>query len=318
MNDFQKKFLLKRQDYGLLYPYLVEELVTDIDWNGRQLWIDDLEKGRYMSSDVLTNEFVEHLTYMLKSIANQPFNRRHPFLEAETEELRIHAIHESVTNAGTILTFRKTPIQCRMSEEGMIKSEYCSHSMLEALQLCMKNHLNIAICGVSGAGKTELLKFMTNYINHSEKVLVVEELSEIHYSKRNVNKDCVELKLAKDFDYEEVVNVCLRQSPDWIVWSDVRDRRSKYLFDVLSAGMSGLFTIAVNDVKKVPTRIADMLGEEKNISHYIDVAILVKDINAGQGKPKRRIEQIALFREKDVVFLVDEGEVLVKSLGGLF
>ena len=44
MNEFQKDYLLKRQDYGVLYPYVMEETVTDIHWNGRQLWIDDLEK----------------------------------------------------------------------------------------------------------------------------------------------------------------------------------------------------------------------------------------------------------------------------------
>ena len=54
MNEFQKDYLLKRQDYGVLYPYVMEETVTDIHWNGRQLWIDDLEKGRYMAPEVLS------------------------------------------------------------------------------------------------------------------------------------------------------------------------------------------------------------------------------------------------------------------------
>ena len=52
VSGFQKRYLLKRQDYGLLYPYVVSEQVTDINWNGRQLWIDDLKKGRYMAPEV--------------------------------------------------------------------------------------------------------------------------------------------------------------------------------------------------------------------------------------------------------------------------
>ena len=32
MNDFQKDYLMKRQDYGLLYPYVIEETVTDISY----------------------------------------------------------------------------------------------------------------------------------------------------------------------------------------------------------------------------------------------------------------------------------------------
>ena len=59
MNEFQKDYLLKRQDYGVLYPYVMEETVTDIHWNGRQLWIDDLEKGRYKSVFHAIIEFIK-------------------------------------------------------------------------------------------------------------------------------------------------------------------------------------------------------------------------------------------------------------------
>ena len=45
MDAFEEKYLLSRRDYGLLYPYIVDEEVTDINWNGRQLWIDHLKKG---------------------------------------------------------------------------------------------------------------------------------------------------------------------------------------------------------------------------------------------------------------------------------
>ena len=53
MEEFEKKYLLKRQDYGLLYPYIVSDDVTDINWNGRQLWIDDLGRGRFLAGEVL-------------------------------------------------------------------------------------------------------------------------------------------------------------------------------------------------------------------------------------------------------------------------
>ena len=58
-NDFQKRYVLKRQDFGILYPYIVSEDVTDINWNGRQLWIDDLKRGRYLAGEVLSDVFVE-------------------------------------------------------------------------------------------------------------------------------------------------------------------------------------------------------------------------------------------------------------------
>ena len=85
MNDFQKKYLLKRQDFGVLYPYLIEDKVTDINWNGKQLWIDDLERGRYMAADILSADFVERLVTLIANVTNQVINRTHPVKEAETE-----------------------------------------------------------------------------------------------------------------------------------------------------------------------------------------------------------------------------------------
>ncbi len=75
MNEFQKDYLLKRQDYGVLYPYVMEETVTDIHWNGRQLWIDDLEKGRYMAPEVLSESFANRFSMLLSNLSNKAFNR---------------------------------------------------------------------------------------------------------------------------------------------------------------------------------------------------------------------------------------------------
>ena len=69
MNEFQKDYLLKRQDYGVLYPYVMEETVTDIHWNGRQLWIDDLEKGRYMAPEVLSESFANRFSMLLSNLS---------------------------------------------------------------------------------------------------------------------------------------------------------------------------------------------------------------------------------------------------------
>ena len=30
-----------------LWPYIINDSVTDLKWNGQDLWITDLQKGRY-------------------------------------------------------------------------------------------------------------------------------------------------------------------------------------------------------------------------------------------------------------------------------
>ncbi len=125
MEQFKSKFLLNREDYGLLYSYIVDDNVTDINWNGSQLWIDDLSKGRYMAPEVLSTDFVSRFTSLLASVVSVPFNKMAPVLEAETEELRVSIVHPSVAHSGSTISLRKIPAVRRLTQEDMILSGYC-------------------------------------------------------------------------------------------------------------------------------------------------------------------------------------------------
>ncbi len=222
IEDFETRFLLRRQDYGVLYPYIVSEDVTDINWNGRQLWIDDLKKGRYQAGEVLAKEFVERFASLISSVVSIPFNKMNPVLEAETEELRISIVHECVTSFGVTISLRKIPAVRRMKKEEMIREGYCEKAVAEFLEGCIQAHCNIAICGMPGAGKTELLKYLTRFIPDSERVITIEDTLEIHYGKINPRKDCVEMKVAENFTYTAAIKACLRQLPRWIILSEAR------------------------------------------------------------------------------------------------
>ena len=46
MEDFRNSYLISRQEYGILFPYIADDNVSEIFWNGNDLWIDDRKKGR--------------------------------------------------------------------------------------------------------------------------------------------------------------------------------------------------------------------------------------------------------------------------------
>ena len=220
MNEFQKDYLLKRQDYGVLYPYVMEEPVTDIQWNGRQLWIDDLEKGRYMAPEILSESFANRFSMLLSNLSNKAFNRDNPVMEVETEELRVCLVHPSVAYSGLSISLKKTPAVRRLKKEDMTGNGYCDARVIEFLIQCMAAHCSIAICGCSGSGKTELLKYLTQYIPAAERTVTIEDVLEIHYQKMNPNKDCVEMRVAENFSYTQAIQICMKQLPNWLILSE--------------------------------------------------------------------------------------------------
>ncbi len=330
MNDFQRKYLLKRQDYGILYPYIIEEKVTDINWNGRQLWIDDLEKGRYMAPEILTEEFVERLVTLLANVTNRPFNKRYPVLEAETEELRISVVHGSVAYSGMTVSLRKIPAVRRLERSDMVVNGYCSEEVLDFLIHCITAHCSIAICGLPGAGKTELLKYLTQYIPASERVITIEDVLEIHYQKINPNKDCVEMKVAENFTYTEAIKACLRQLPKWIILSEARSTEVRYLLESFSTGACGMTTLHTDDVRNIPDRMKNMAGGTEDLKRiendtyrFLDIGILVKSEVCPDGRIHRFIDQIAVFDRygKDwnetinqIVMLLEDGKMVNQRL----
>ncbi len=330
MEQFEKKFLLKRQDYGVLYPYIVSENVTDINWNGRQLWIDDLERGRFMAGEVLAVDFVERFASLIASVVSLPFNKRNPILEAETEELRISIVHSCVTSAGITISLRKIPAVRRLNKEKMIAEGYCEKAVADFLEHCIRVHCNIAICGMPGAGKTELLKYLTTFIPDSERVITIEDTLEIHYGKINPTKDCVEMKVAENFTYTAAIKACLRQLPRWIILSEARSEEVRYLLESLSTGTYGLTTLHTDDVRNIPDRIKNMAGGTMDAERvlndtyrFMNIGILVKSSVGRQGNITRRIEQICAFDRggdsylkstNKMVILVDQGELTGEML----
>lgn len=330
MDQFENKYLLKRQDYGILYPYIVSEDVTDINWNGRQLWIDDLKKGRYLAGEVLEVSFVERFASLIASVVSVPFNKMNPVLEAETEELRISIVHECVTSAGITISLRKIPAVRRLRKEKMIEEGYCGSEVAEFLEGCIRAHCNVAVCGMPGAGKTELLKYLTHFIPDSERVITIEDTLEIHYGKINPQKDCVEMKVAENFTYTAAIKACLRQLPRWIILSEARSEEVRYLLESLSTGTYGLTTLHTDDVRNIPDRIKNMAGGNMDSSRilndvyrFINIGILVKSVMGKDGGILRRIEQICAFdrngdnymkSRNQISVLVDHGEITGEKL----
>ena len=317
--------LLKDENYGALLPLIQDVNITDINWNGIQLWIDDVTRGRYMSDIVLTDEFVESFVIRISNIANRTFNKYNPKLEAETEELRITIVHSSVSNTGTCISIRKTPAVKRIEFEKSINSgNYCSREIADFISNCIKSKLNVVICGLPGVGKTELVKYLTNYIQPRDRVITIEDTLELHYSKINVGYDCLEFKVNdKTFTYIDAIKESLRLLPQWILLSEARSVEVKHLLESLSTGAKCITTIHTDDVRKVPDRIKNMIGAvsdtaiEDTVYDFLDVAILVdKDImyddETGADKITRYISQVAVYtrenNKNECVVLVDEGK----------
>lgn len=311
--------------FGVLWKYLRMPDVTDVDFNGKELWITDLKRGRYRAGESLAEQFISNFTHNISNCVNKQFNNANKILEADTRELRISVIHDSVATSGTSICIRKSPCIVRCSIARLLRDGYCPAQMLQLLLNCVASGMNFVFGGEPGAGKTECAKFFMQFIPKEERVITIEDSLEIHYGDINPGADAVELRVGPGFSYTDAIKASLRQNPKWLVLSEARSVEVTSLLEQWSTGVNGFTTIHLDDVRKLPDRIQNMMSDswdaermENRIYRYVNVGILIRCIREPGGKIRRYMDQLCFYsregRENRIYMLMEDGEVVSEEL----
>jgi pilus assembly protein CpaF len=291
-----------RQELFCEVADLIErDSVTDIEWDGFKLWVTDLNRGCFPHERKLSDAYVDNLSIRLANIMKVPFNRVHPILEANTEDLRISIWHESRCTKKS-MAIRKIPTSLRFHHKKLIEEGYVPEEILNLLENSVIAHCNIVIGGQPHAGKTELLKYLSTFIPANEKVGVYEDNQEIHYRSINPDKKCAEFFVDDRFSYSQIIKAGLRHNIDWTLLSESRGPEVLDLLNSLSTGASCMTTIHLDDLRGLPDRMYNMLGQCEVAEHfinsiyqYIDLGILVEC----DAKEHRRITQAAFYERTE-------------------
>ena len=320
-----------KECFGPLWKFVASDDITDIDYNGREIWLTNIYNERYKVSqefvdEQITTTFVEQFTQRISNVVSRQFNKRNPQLEAETNDLRVTILHESVARSGRCISIRKTPPVIRLTIEKVLDEGYCSKEVLALLINCVQAKMNFTFCGMPGIGKTECVKFFSQFISGNDRVITIEDTMEIRYAVTNPGKDCVEIKVSEDtYGYADAIKSSLRLNPKWIMLSEARSKEVKFLLEGWSTGVRGMTTLHTDDVRKVPDRILNMLESridadrlENDIYQALDIAILIRKQKRGDGSVYRYIDQVCFFlREQEknqMVMVVSNGKLLSQTL----
>ncbi len=293
-------------DFRSLSTFIDDPKVTDINFNGEDLWIDHLEHGRSIYSDYLDAQEIDLLCEQLANAVNRPFNVQAPVLEADLDCLRISIIHPSVSGKLS-LSIRKSHRKLRFTEEEILFDQYINKSALNFLKYAIEARSNIMISGLPGAGKTELLKFLTQYIGDKQRVITIEDSYELHYKSLHPQRDVVMMKTNRYLDYRQAIKASLRQRVDWILLSEVRGDEVVDLVNSVSTGTHLISTIHAQSARQIPERLSALLPSEyeglrNNLKNLIDVGIHIDVLVSDEGID-RRIREIVVFDDGDIEYV---------------
>ena len=110
-------------DFGPLKQFLDNDDITDISYdNGGQVWLKSLSKGVYRVENTgIDNALMEKIAFQCANSMGKSFNMANPFLDAESAELRMNFVHDSIAKNGIAVLIRKTPAKIRLQKDKIIE-----------------------------------------------------------------------------------------------------------------------------------------------------------------------------------------------------
>lgn len=296
---------------SFLKPLLCDDKITDISYNGENIFYLHNELGRKKSDITVTENEMRDFIRQLSNLTEKQFSFQSPKLDTSIGKYRINAIHPSIgrrRNENSIsFSIRIAASKPVITEQ----SNFLNAELITLLDVLIKSKVSIVIGGITGSGKTEFQKYLISRMEENTRVIVIDNVLEL--DNLSIDKEIdINIWLAdeknKEANIQELVRNALRSNPDWLI---VAESRGKEMIEVLNSAMTGhpiITTVHAFDVNSLPTRIARMvlMNEQKqdfnilmaDIFYNFRFYIYLKRRISKDGMVERFIEEIAVYDEK--------------------
>lgn len=276
---------------SLIGEFLNEETypnVTDISFNGTNLYIQDNQKGRYMKVRTeeeiaemgegarFTSKNIAKLMQRVAQISQKSFTTTEPILDTEIDGYRINAVHEVASPYGTTMALRisRPKLVITPKNEDILAPK----EVLDFLKVLMEINENLLISGMTGSGKTEFQKYLVGAIPDLHKISLMEDTMDSHIKELYPNKDINSWRTLTQETREEknkitfskLIKAGLRNNPDRLMISEIRGGEEAY--DLLVATLTGhsvLTTLHAHSAMNIPSRLRSMIGQVYSLDNDI-------------------------------------------------
>lgn len=306
--------LINYIEHSFLGKLLKDSEVTDISYNGESLFYLHNTLGRKKSDIDIDKDQIMIFIRQIANLGEKQFSYTVPTLDISEGRYRIHAVHPSIVrveNEKSIsFDIRIASKELRIFNDSNFMNIDQKNFLLDAL----KNNRSIIIGGATGAGKTELQKYLLSSLPDYSRIIVIDNVQELEFVRTNKNLDITSWQinpLSPVASINELIRNALRSNPDWLV---VAESRGKEMNDVLNSVMTGhpiITTMHAKSLDVMPHRIVRMIQmsetDEKyedimsDLISHIDIYVYVKRIIHDNGIVERFIESIGEIQNGKLV-----------------
>jgi len=245
---------------GPLEPLLRLPDVTDVLVNGPEaVYVDrgaGLERTEVTFGD---DAAVRRLAQRLASAGGRRLDDSVPHVDVRLADgTRFHAVLAPLARPGTVLSLR-IPHRRVLSLAELVAAGTVSTHGARLLRSLVARRLAFLVSGGTGSGKTTLLNSLLSLVPPSERLVLVEDASELrpdHPHVVGLEARPPNIEGAGEVTLRTLVRQALRMRPDRLVVGEVRGAEVVELMAALNTGHEGgCGTIHANSARDVPARV---------------------------------------------------------------
>ena len=227
-------------------PLLDDPTISEIMINGSQdIYVE--RSGIIERSDAkFPDEYaLEAAMRNVAQYAGRRFIPENPSIEARLPDgSRVHIVQAPAARPGLCAAIRKFSEE-KLDLADLVGFDSLTAEAAEFLKIAVIKAKNIVISGGTGSGKTTLLNCLSGMIPSHERILVLEDSSELQLQQEHVV--CFEVK-APDrngrggIDIRDLFKASLRMRPDRVVVGECRGGEALDMIQAMTSGHSGSLT----------------------------------------------------------------------------
>jgi len=223
------------------------------------------KEGRLYLSPIRFRD-ANHIMRVVERII-APLGRRvdesSPMVDARLADgSRVNVIIPPVAPKSPTITIRKFR-QDKLTIEDLIATGTLTREMAEFCRACVQVKLNILLSGGTGTGKTTLLNALSAFIPDTERIVTVEDPTELKLQQGHVvslEARPPSLEGKGEVTQRDLVRNCLRMRPDRILVGEVRGPEAFDMLQAMNTGHEGsLSTVHSNSPRDCLARVENMV-----------------------------------------------------------
>jgi pilus assembly protein CpaF len=299
--------------------------VTDVVVNGPDdVFVDrgaGLERASVHFSD---DEAVRRLAQRLAASGGRRLDDASPYVDLRLRDgTRFHAVLSPLARPGTAMSLR-VPARRAFTLEQLVAAGTVSVLGAELLRDLVTSRAAFLVTGGTGGGKTTLLSTLLGLVAADERLVVVEDASELrpdHPHVVGLEGRPPNVEGAGEVTVRDLVRQALRMRPDRLIVGEVRGAEVVDLLAALNTGHEGgCGTIHANSASDVPARL-EALGVAAGLSRealHSQIAsaleVVVHIVRPRRGV--RRLREIAVLQPGPTGLVAAAPAVVFDETGG--